>query len=574
MKPAATAALALALSLALVPVTRADPAAPAAPGPAPADPAPPPSTAAARDTEVWYHILLGELAARRGRFDVAVSEYQAAAAASADVRVTERAFAVALYARDPAAAAGIARRWQTLLPEAIPPRQALALALIEGVDVESALEPLAWLREHFAVQDQQDGFAAVANLLGQARERQAAWQALARLSAQQPDSRFGHYYAAGAALAAGEGIAAERELQTALKLAPDWAPAWQMRARLVLDRGDLPAALEVLSAAVTQLPKDTALRTAYARALFLANRYDEAGEQFDRLLADNPRDSNARLALAGIAFEAKQYDRAVALLKDLLGSGENPGDIEFQLGRVEEARGDYAAARAWYEKVTDGDRRLGARIRLGALKLAEGDEPGMHAWFNAERAAHPDDAVALFIGEAEVLRQKDLIQPAWAVLTAALAGHPDDTDLLYARALVAERLDRIGETESDLRRVLELDPEHGQALNALGYTLADRTDRLAEAEDLIRRALEKLPSDAAVLDSMGWVLYRQGKAAEGLPYLERAQGLSLEPEILAHLVEVLWTLGRQDEARALWERGAQRTPGDRFLQQVREKLKW
>ncbi|HMZ11822.1 MAG TPA: hypothetical protein PKW88_13990, partial [Plasticicumulans sp.] len=93
MKPAATAALALALSLALVPVTRADPAAPAASGPAPADPAPPPSTAAARDTEVWYHILLGELAARRGRFDVAVSEYQAAAAASADVRVTERAFA-------------------------------------------------------------------------------------------------------------------------------------------------------------------------------------------------------------------------------------------------------------------------------------------------------------------------------------------------------------------------------------------------------------------------------------------------------------------------------------------------
>lgn len=566
MKSAVAAALALALCLAPVSVPRADPATP----PAATPPAPP----VISDTGVWYHIMLGELAARRGRLDVAVREYTAAADASDDVRVAERAFAVALYARDPQAAAAIARRWQVLMPEAIPPRQALALALVEHGDLDAALEPLEGLRTHFAPQDQQDGFAAVANLLSQARDRALTWRALERLSAQHPDSRFGHYYAAAAAIAAGEAATADRELQTALKLAPDWSPAWQMRARLVLDRGDLPAALDVLAEAVRQLPKDTALRTAYARALFLANRYDEAGEQFDTLLRDNPRDDNAKLALAGIAFEAKQYDRALALLQELLASGGDAGDIEFQLGRVEEARGDYAAARGWYEKISDGDRRLGARIRLGALKLAEGDEAGMHDWFNAERAAEPDDAVALFLGEAEALRQKNQYRSAWGVLTSALAGHPDDADLLYARALVAERLDRIDETESDLRRVLAIDPEHAQALNALGYTLADRTDRLVEAEGLIRRALEKLPGDAAVLDSMGWVLYRQGKAAEALPYLERAQGLSLEPEILAHLAEALWTLGRKDEARTLWERGMQRTPDDRFLQQLREKYQW
>lgn len=565
------AALALALSSALVPaVVRAEAAAPAAPS-TPAAAAPP---SVVRDTDVWYRILLGELAARRGRLDVAVQQYVEAAGASDDVRVAERAFAIALYARDATAAVAIARRWNALLPEAISPKQALALALVESNDPDAADSALETLRAHFAAQDQQDGYAAVANLLSQVRDRQAAWHALERLRTHQPDSRFGWYYTAAAALAAGESVAADRALAAALALAPDWAPAWQMRARLVLDRGDLPAALAVLSEAVEKLPKDAALRTAYARALILADRYDEAGVQFDLLLHDNPHDNNARLALAGLAVEAKQYARAIDLLKELLATGENAADIRYQLGRVEETRGDYAAAAGWYEQVQDGERRVGARIRLGAIKLAQGDEAGMHAWFNAERAAHPDDAIPLFLGEAEALRQKDLYTTAWGVLTAALAGYPDDVELLYAHALVSEQLDRIDVTEADLRRVLAIDPEHGQALNALGYTLADRTDRLAEAEDLIRRALEKLPSDAAVLDSMGWVLYRQGKTAEALPYLQRAQGLSVEPEILAHLVEVLWTLERRDEARRLWELGAQRTPEDRYLKQVREKLGW
>ncbi len=524
--------------------------------------------------DLYYRIMLGEIAEKRGRLDVALAQYQAAALASADPRVAERAFALALLAGKPGEGLVAARRWRELAPDSRDARQALALALVDHGELETALPELEALRTAFAEQDRQQGFAAIAALLGQAGDKAAAYRALGALRARHPEVVQAYYYEAGAALAAGERTVAVALLEQATRTDPRWAPAHLMRARLLTEAGALERALEGLAQALETMPRDVQLRMAYARVLAGAGRLAEAGRQFDRLARDNPKDAEARLALGELALEAKQYDRAVAYLLEAVLAGGRDDEAYFELGQVEEARGDLAKAADWYARVRGGERELVAQIRLGGLKLRVGDAVGMREVFDQLRRSHPEQAVTIALGEAEAWRRADRWQDAFDALSRALAEQSEQADLLYARALIAERLDRLDVTEGDLRRLLAREPDHAQALNALGYTLADRAERRGEALELIQRALAQLPDDAAVLDSMGWVLYRLGRFAEAVEYLKRAQATSGEPEIAAHLVEVLWQAGQEAEARALFERALQAAPDDRFLLRVKEKYAW
>jgi tetratricopeptide (TPR) repeat protein len=151
------------------------------------------------------------------------------------------------------------------------------------------------------------------------------------------------------------------------------------------------------------------------------------------------------------------------------------------------------------------------------------------------------------------------------VLDRALQKTPDSTDLLYDHAMMAEKLDRMDVLEANLRKVIQIKPDYAHAYNALGYTFADRNTRLPEAYDLIDRALKLAPDDPFIIDSMGWVLYRLGKNEESLGYLKRAFDLRPDPEIAAHLGEVLWSAGQHDEARKVWNMALKGDPDNTVL---------
>ena len=172
----------------------------------------------------------------------------------------------------------------------------------------------------------------------------------------------------------------------------------------------------------------------------------------------------------------------------------------------------------------------------------------------------------MFLVEGEILSQIDLKIEAYALYTDYLASQPDDTEILYARALLAESLDRLDEAEADFRHVLRIDPENTRSLNALGYTLADRTDRYEEALGYVEKAYAQSPEDPAIIDSMGWVLYRLGRLQESREYLQKAYDMTQDSEIAAHLGEVMWAMGDQDAARALWKSARKANPGDRLLE--------
>ena len=181
--------------------------------------------------------------------------------------------------------------------------------------------------------------------------------------------------------------------------------------------------------------------------------------------------------------------------------------------------------------------------------------------------------VQLVLAEEQMLRDAKRYKDALGVLNTAIDRMPDDKDLLYARALVAERLDMLPLLESDLRAVLARDPKNANALNALGYTLADRTDRLVEARALLTQALEQKPDDPFVLDSVGWLHYREGNNAEAIRYLKRALNIRSDAEIAAHLGEVLWVTGDRTEAESVWTRALRDTPDNEALRAVIKKFK-
>ena len=281
------------------------------------------------------------------------------------------------------------------------------------------------------------------------------------------------------------------------------------------------------------------------------------------------------LSLGLLAAETRQFDLAETYFLDLVKRNVRLADAYFELGRIEEQRGNYAKAKEWYGRVAGEDRTLTARMRIGVTLAKAGDPTAVVSQhFDALRRANPQNSIMLYLAEAEALREAERFQEAFDVLDRALQLHSNDKDLLYARALLAERIDRLDVLERDLRAIIAADPKNGQALNALGYTLADRTDRYPEALGYIEQALAVLPDDAAVLDSMGWVQYRLGDYPKALDYLRRAYQTNPDAEIAAHLGEALWVSGQREEAKKIWREARRKTPDSRHLRQLQERFGW
>lgn len=528
------------------------------------------------NADLLYQILTAEMAGKRSQLDVALQNYRLAAQASKDPRVAERATVLALLMKENAVALEMAERWKALDAKNPQFQQTFALALLRNGKLEQATPYLEAVRRAALNKDQQQGYAALAGLIGQADDKNLAFQAMQQFRDRNPRSPFAQYYYALMAAAAGERQHALTALQRALALKSNFAPAHLLRTRLLLEDGDQAAALAGLAESLKALPRDRNLRMSYARLLVDAKQLDKARREFAILLNQNPKDNDSLYALGLLAVETRQFDLAETYFLDLIKRKTRLTDAYFELGRIEERRDDYVKARAWYERIKDKgeERYLTAQMRMGTVLAKAGDTSAANEHFNSLRRDYPQNGIPLYLAEAEALREAQRYQEAFATLERALALHPDDKDLRYARALAAEKINRLDVLEQDLRLLLTADPKNAQVLNALGYTLADRTDRYQEALGYIEQALAEMPNDAAILDSMGWVQYRLGKKDQAIDYLRRAYKANSDAEIAAHLSEVLWVNGQREEAKKIWNEALAREPNSSHLRKVREQLGW
>ena len=580
MIPLLRSLLFVSLTAALVAAGDSRAQTPAEPSQAAGPTAAPERPAAADDLtpEVLYRILVGDVAMQRGDAALAARAYFEAAREARDPVLARRATEIALFARQRTLALEAAKLWQQLDPKAERARQMVASLAISGAGSDLKAELQRVLIEA-AANDKSlgDAFLQLNQALAAQTDKAAAFRLVQDLARPYPNVAEAWFAIALAgyntkltdpAITAAATTAADR----ALELKPGWDRAALIKAD-ILAKGSPEAAIAFLKQFLATSPDERAVAGALAQVYVEQKRFSEARAIFQQLWDEEPEDRGFEFAVAAISLQMKDYATAQRLLEELdkVGYGDK-GVVPFYLGQLAEETKRYDEAIARYREVTEGDRAWLATLRIGAMIAKKGDIAAARSYLNGLKPESAERRVELAQAEAQILRDAGDYKTAYAVLTAALERQADSVDLLYDVAMVAEKLDRIDEVESRLKRLIELKPDNAQALNALGYTLVDRTPRTAEGLKLIEKALQIAPDDPFILDSMGWANYRLGKLDDSEKFLRRAFGDQADPEIAAHLGEVLWAKGERERATELWQSQLKASPDNPVLIETMRRL--
>ena len=474
-------------------------------------------------------VMAGEFALQAGKLPEAARWYlEAAEAGRDDAGLAERATRIAMLADDDKRATRALALWEKRAPRSLSMRRSSAAA---------AADVLGRLVDDNAIPNQLE-----------------PWQEFGRLAMRMDRPEL-----------------ARRMVDEVVRRFPGEPRVALLNASLMFQAGKTDDALAALRSVEPRTAEDPELRNAVAIA------YDAMGDakSAERVLAVGPQNVQTWGMRASLLAKQKDDAALLALYTDLSKEATKPDPAQrLLLGKIAEYLKRHAEAVDWYLSVPGGEERAEARLRAASAQYELGQTDKAFAGVHAIQSdAMIDDEARrdAYLLEAELRQRGDDLPGELDALARGLAAYPDENALLYARALAWERRDDVPRAEADLRKILVTEPENVAALNALGYTLADRTTRYQEALELIDRARVAEPDNAAIVDSYGWVLYRLGRNEEALVQLRRAWTLAKDPEIAAHVGEVLWVLGRKDEARRFFDEARKLDPENRALQRVIEK---
>jgi tetratricopeptide (TPR) repeat protein len=534
--------------------------------PAPAgDVGPNPARASAMDASLFYQLLLGELNVQEGDPGAGYSLLLDAARKTNDPELYQRAVTVAVQSRAGEAALQAAKAWMLAQPDSREAKRTtlqLMLALNRLADVgallasELAATPLrdragiiaAIPRGFMRVTDKKQAARVVEQALADHLNRRetgaAAWVAIGRMRAMAGDTAG----ALDAARSAVEFEAGDEDAALlALELMAPGQPLAEPLVRSVLQRNPTPE-----------------VRMAYARVLLDAQRPADALLQLEQLTKERPAYAPAWLTLGLLQLQENRLEPAAISLGRFLEITPKPTSDAHQraqteaflgLSQIAEKRKDFAMAEKWLERIENPDDRIIITVRRAQLLARQGRMEQARELIQAWPAGTPADMRTRLMAEVQLLRENGKLVEAYELLGAAIQRKPEDHELLYDQALVAEKMGNYEAMERLLRALIAAKPDYHHAYNALGYSFADRNIRLGEARKLINKALESAPEDPMIRDSLGWLEFRSGNTAEALKILQSAYKARPDADIAAHLGEVLWVSGQREQALSVWKEG-------------------
>ena len=521
--------------------------------------------------QTTYQILLAEVALQRGDLELACQIYARLSLLMRDPKIMERTIEIAGYARHFDLAQDTARLWLDVDPTSQRAQRMLVSILVLDNRLDELPPHLARLLESNK-STLADNLLGLNRMFAHSTDRVAVFRLVDNVCQPFFGIAEAHYAVALAAHSAGAGERALQEARKALELRPDWEIAALLQAQLLL-RTSPDEAFGFMQEFLKHNPDSGELKLLLARALAGQRRYDEAKQYFDELLTDDPDNPEIVYSVAILSLQKNDKPQAQALLERLVQlDARDKSPAYYYLGQIAEDDRRYEEALSHYEHVLAGEHYLSAQMRRARILGQQGKIEQARALLQNVKTSKPEERIRLVIVEAVLLRETGRIQEALDLLETQLKGQPDQPELLYESALIAERLGQMELAETRLRRLIELQPQSPQAYNALGYSYADRNIRLPEARELIEKALALAPEDGFILDSMGWILFRQGDFQGALTYLERSYAQRQDPEIAAHLGEVLWTLDRKDEARRILLEAQKSHPSSEILSKAIRKF--
>ncbi|MEZ5664895.1 MAG: tetratricopeptide repeat protein [Burkholderiaceae bacterium] len=519
---------------------------------------------------LFYEILLGEIELRSGDPGAGFSRMLDAARAQRNPALYQRAVEMALQSRSGEAALTAARDWASTLPKDQQAQRFQLQILLALNRVAESGPVLRDLVEASTGQVRDEVIHAIPAVYARVGDKKATLDVV-RSALRDSLSDPAHASAAWTTLGRLE-LDMER-MDDALQSARQAHQASRgsalpaMLALELLERGQdqaEPIVRDFLAAPVTDAPRRSAIVLTFARILLDMQRTSDARQLLDELTRTDPAMAEPWLLLATLQVQENALPAATASLQTFMTLARQSEDERIARGltqayllmaQIAEKQGDFTAANAWLDRIENADDVMAAQLRRASLLAHQGQIDQARSLLRQQPERRPDDARLKLLAEAQLLRDFKQYQAAYDVFGEAVARFPQDSELLYDQAMMAEKAGKEADMERLLRQLIQARPEHHHAYNALGYSLADRNTRLDEARTLIEKAAALAPGDAYIQDSLGWVEFRLGNTQRALDILQAAYRARPDAEIAAHLGEVLWTVGRRDEATRIWREG-------------------
>ncbi len=515
--------------------------------------------------QILYEYLVAEVAGQRGHYKLATTGMMDLAQSTRDPRFAERATAMALRGHDKQLALKADKLWLTIDPVSTRALKVIVVLLVET----DRLEKVRPYLERFLASDKShvaQELLRLGGLFRTQRHRAAVVTLVRQVTASYRHLPEAHFAVAQAAYQAGRFKAALVAVRQALKLRPGWRIAALFQGGLLQRVGDKAQAGKFYQSYLRDYPDAKEVRLAYARFLAGERQFDAARRQFTQLQSDYPNNPEVSLTLGLLSVKLNELNAAQSYFEKAVKQGyPDANAIYFNLGQLNAMRQHDDAAARWYLKVGPGEYYLRAQIQYAGVLAKQGQTPKAIAHLQQVRVLATRQRVQLVAVAAQLLRDAGQYQAAYRILDRWLKKLPDNPDLLYDHALAAEKIGQSDTLKRDLHKLIQLKPDFAQAYNALGYTLADHNEHLDEAQRLLDKAQALSPHNPFILDSVGWLYYRKGNGKQAIVFLKRALSIRPDPEIAAHLGEVLWMTGAHRHAAQVWRDALKAHPKNNAL---------
>ena len=515
--------------------------------------------------DALYQLLVAEVAGYRGEYSTALEKYVDMALKTRDAGVAQRAAMLAVYLKRYEEALTTSKIWVEQEPDSIEARRYLSEQLLRIGDMEQAIVHMEAIKNLGGLANFESFAYSAANMDDKGRE--VLLEAMSRMLAEYPGDEQ---------LMFSKAVLLEQsgQLEEALQLANQLLVSKKdinvivLKVNALKDLLRTDEALVFLESTLEELADKRRLRLIYARMLFEAERLVDAEKQYEQVHQQAPNDSDILFALALISMEQGKDESAKGYLNQMIRFNRRANEAHYYLGSIADKNDEIPQAISEYKMVGPGREYLAAQVRIAALLADQDRLDDARAHLENQRANNPDRYNRLVMIEGQLLSERGHEAEFFELLEMVIQKQPENVELLYFRAMTGQSLGRLDVLEQDLLRVIEIDPGNADAMNALGYTLADQTDRHDEALVLIERALEIKPNEAAFIDSLGWVQYRLENYKDAVTNLRKALLLFDNDEVAAHLGEVLWVSGEQQEARNVWQKALDARPDSDILKRV------
>ncbi len=543
------------------------------------------------DSELFYQLMLGEMNVTNGDAGTGFSLLLDAARKTNDARLYERALDIALAARSGDAALQASRAWRQAQPKSVLASERLFQVLVALSRLPESVEPLRSILANTPVDQRGVAIARSAATYARVADKKLAASTAEQALAEYITPTANPVVAAQAWTAIGRLRLAAVDVTGALDAARLGQTASAVSEGPPLLALDIMEPKQPLAETYVKRYLETdkpraEIRMVYARVLLDNQRYAEATQQAQIVTRDQPTYPDAWLVLGTLQLQDNQLPTADTSLKKYVelatateGEEASPErqrgltQAYLALAQVAEKRNDFALAESWIAKIDSPQALASAQNRRASILAKQGKMDEARKLIRALPDRSDEDVRMKVLSEVELLRNNKQYKPAYDLLQETIAKRPQDYDLLYDQATLAEKLQRFDEMERLLRQLIAAKPDSTQAYNALGYSLADRSVRLPEAKKLIEKALELSPGDPFITDSLGWAEFRMGNTTQAIQTLQKAYQGKADAEIAAHLGEVYWATGQRSKALAIWKEGLLLNAENETLLQTLKRLR-